>query len=119
MNGRRKGLPVSDLDEPEKPASGLPLLVLGAGLVAVVFASATLLVNARHPIEGVLVFIIPVLVLGLGLIGLWLKWKLRGELEPPVKVGQVPTTVPGNWYIPAVLVIAAALFLWLKFYQKL
>lgn len=110
---------MSDLDEPEKPASGIPTIVLGAGLLTVVFATATLLVNQRHPIDGVLPFIIPVLILGLGLIGLWLKWKLRGELEPPFKIGEVPTNVPGNWYIPAVLAIAALLFLWLKFYQKL
>lgn len=106
-------------DEPERPTSGLPTLVLACGILSTLFGLGTLLLHQRHPIDGVVGFVVPVIVLGVGLIGLWVKRKVRGELGPPVAVGEVPQNVPGPWYPAAIVAIAVALFVWLKVWAKL
>ncbi|QEL16144.1 hypothetical protein [Limnoglobus roseus] len=106
-------------DAPEQPASGIPTIVLGCGILASVFGTAALLVHLRHPIDGILPLIVPVIVLGVGLTGIWLKWKLRGELHPPIRVGEVPTDVPGPWYPIAIVAIALLLGLGMVLFKKL
>lgn len=112
---------MSTPDEPESenPTGGLPTIVLACGIMTTVFGVGTALIHLRHPIDGILGFIIPVIVLGVGLIGIWVKWKVRGELGPPFKVGEVPTNVPGPWYPVAILAIAVALLVWIKVWTKL
>jgi hypothetical protein len=106
-------------DEPELPASGLPRLVLAGGVMSGLFAVGTLVVHIRHPIDGVLVFLIPILVLSLLLIGIYLKWTFWGGMHPPIAIGEVPQNVPGPWYPYAILAIFTLLCIWMAVYIKL
>jgi hypothetical protein len=91
-----------------------PVPVLVCGLLGVGLGAAMLAVSNR--VAGLAWLAVPIAGLGLALIGLWLRDRVRGtggSAVPPT-----PGRLPGRWYPYAVVGVGAALAAWALYWVK-
>jgi hypothetical protein len=89
-----------------------PTLVLVSGLLIAGMGAVLLAVSDR--VEGLVWLAIAILLLGLCLVGVWLRSRLSD------KGGNVPAPeeLPGRWYLYALLGIGAAIGAWAIYWIK-
>jgi hypothetical protein len=90
-----------------------PALVLMCGLLGVGVGAALLAVSGQ--VDGLVWLATPITVLGLLLVGLWLRGRSPGggpEATTP------PEPPPGRWYPFAVVGVGLALWAWAVYWTK-
>ena len=96
-----------------------PTLVLICGILCAGLGIVLLAVSDR--VDGLAWLAAPICILGLVLVGLWLRTS-RGKAAPeevPWSAPVVPGALPGKWYLYAVMGIVAALFGWILYWTRL
>ena len=90
-----------------------PALVLMCGLLGVGVGTALLAFGGR--VEGLVWLAAPITVLGLLLVGMWLRDRSRGA-DPEATPS--PQPLPGRWYPFAVVGVGLALWAWVVYWTK-
>jgi hypothetical protein len=70
-----------------------------------------------NSVEGLGWLAVPITVLGLVLLGLWLRSALRRP-GPQDAIGLPATPAPGRWYPYALIGVGVALYCWLIYWTK-
>jgi len=86
--------------------------VLLAGLAST--GMGVLLLTVGHGIDGLVWLAVPVLLLGLVLLGMW----VREYRRPPDTPESVAATLPGMWYPFALLGIVVGQVVWFVIWSK-
>ena len=92
-----------------------PTFVLTGGLLSAGMGIVLLAISGR--VEGLVWLAAAVIVLGLFLVGLWLRSRTSGgggEAAPPPAVERLP----GRWYPYAIVGVGVALGAWVVFWTK-
>ncbi len=93
---------------------GPPILL--AGLVAT--GMGALLVIAAGQVDGLIWLAVPISLLGLVLLGMWVREYLRPP-APPDTPESVAASLPGKWYPFALFGIVLVQVVWIVIWSKL
>ncbi len=91
-------------------------LVLLCGLLSA--GMGVLLLTVAGRIDGLVWLAVPVLLLGLVLLGMWVR-EVRRPPPPPDTPESVAANLPGKWYPFALLGIVVVQVVWLIVWSKL
>lgn len=95
---------------------GVGKLVLVSGLLSA--GMGVLLLAVGRGIDGLVWFAVPILLLGLVLLGMYARDALR-PAPPPDTPETVAANLPGKWYPFALLGIVVVQVVWLVVWSKL
>ena len=90
-------------------------LVLLCGLLSTVMG--VLLLAVAGGIDGLVWLAVPVLLLGLALLGMWVR-EYRRPPPPPDTPESVAANLPGRWYPFALVGIVVVQVVWLMIWAK-
>jgi hypothetical protein len=91
---------------------GTPALVFACGLLAAGYGAVLLAMAAKE--EGVPELAVPVIGLGLALVGMGVYAARR----PPPAPSDLPPAPPGRWILVALGVIVAAQLVWVAYWMR-